>query len=365
MQQPRLLVVSANPVLTASYRQRLQRVGVAVEVAADGECALSSIAGECPDMVALDLVLPSMDGVELVRNVRAQPRFNGLPIVVMPTIHRPMLESAEAAGITRVLTRGDHPANELADLARAVFHLPRRTGLAPLPATLPARTPGLIADIRACLQNLTRDARDPGEWKRLFQKVHHAAEAVALAGENTLSAFAFAFEGLAGDLAATPDACNPSVLRTLSQAADFLAILLERTDRADLDRQTPASVLVVDDEPSALQLIGAALTLAGLQSKTALTPAAAIRLASGHRFDLIFLDIGLPEMTGFDVCSRIRATEGHDRTPIVFLTGMNTFQNRAKSSLSGGNDFVGKPFHVLELGVKALIWLHRGRLGLV
>jgi hypothetical protein len=44
---------------------------------------------------------------------------------------------------------------------------------------------------------------------------------------------------------------------------------------------------------------------------------------------------------------------------------MTTFQNRAQSSLSGGNDFIGKPFHILELGVKALIWLFRGRLGLV
>ena len=44
---------------------------------------------------------------------------------------------------------------------------------------------------------------------------------------------------------------------------------------------------------------------------------------------------------------------------------MATFQNKAKASLSGGNDFVGKPFNLAELGVKALMWLCRGQLEMV
>jgi len=41
---------------------------------------------------------------------------------------------------------------------------------------------------------------------------------------------------------------------------------------------------------------------------------------------------------------------------------MNTFQNRAQGSLSGGNDFIGKPFNLLELAVKALMWIFKGQL---
>jgi hypothetical protein len=44
---------------------------------------------------------------------------------------------------------------------------------------------------------------------------------------------------------------------------------------------------------------------------------------------------------------------------------MATFQNKAQASLSGGNDFVGKPCNLSELALKALIWLYRGKLGLV
>ncbi len=46
-----------------------------------------------------------------------------------------------------------------------------------------------------------------------------------------------------------------------------------------------------------------------------------------------------------------------------FVTGMATFQNRVQSSLSGGSDFVGKPFSIPELGLKALIWVFKGQLG--
>jgi len=53
----------------------------------------------------------------------------------------------------------------------------------------------------------------------------------------------------------------------------------------------------------------------------------------------------------------------HEKTPVVFITGMATFQNRVQSSLSGGNDFVGKPFNLSELGLKALIWVYKGQLG--
>jgi DNA-binding response OmpR family regulator len=69
-------------------------------------------------------------------------------------------------------------------------------------------------------------------------------------------------------------------------------------------------------------------------------------------------------MSGFELCSKIRTMSMHQKTPIVFITGMATFQNRAQSSLSGGNDFIGKPFNIPELGLKALMWVFKGQLGL-
>lgn len=365
MQNPSALVVTANPVLGNIYRQWLEAAGLEVHVAPDGESALAHLAQSSPNLLALDLLLPGMDGVELIRTVHSQQGYNGIPIFVMPTIDAALLESAQQAGITRVLDRQPHPASILADTGRRICHISHAPGQPPMHRGIPAGTMELITRMRSALHNITREPNLWSGWKTFALEAHHVAEAMALSGEGAMGQLAFAVEALALDISRMPEQSNVSVLRTLSQACDFLAILLQHPERMQLERAGAGKVLIVDDEPSALQLISAAMQFVGLQSATAPAPSAALTTARGEHFDLIFLDVGLPEMNGFDLCTQVRSTPGHYRTPIVFLTGMATFANRAQSSLSGGNDFIGKPFHLLELGVKALIWLQRGRLKLL
>jgi DNA-binding response OmpR family regulator len=124
-------------------------------------------------------------------------------------------------------------------------------------------------------------------------------------------------------------------------------------------------VLVVDDEAGARRIIMAGAQTVGLKPVAADTPTNALAALSAETFDLIFLDVGMPEMNGFDLCAKIRALPLHEKTPIVFITGMATFQNRVQSNLAGGNDFIGKPFNIAELAVKALIWVFKGHLGTV
>jgi len=69
-------------------------------------------------------------------------------------------------------------------------------------------------------------------------------------------------------------------------------------------------------------------------------------------------------MSGIDMCGRIRELPAHKKTPIVFLTVGDTVENRAQSSLNGGNDFIVKPFNVRELALKAVTWAYRRQFGL-
>ena len=193
--------------------------------------------------------------------------------------------------------------------------------------------------------------------------MHGFAEQMAVLGQRPLHYLAGQIEALAFDLSKFPEQVNPSVLRTLSQALDFLSTLLPDTVRNKLKDPGAAQVLIVDDEDGARKIIMAAMRLANLKSVAADTPTAALAALGVQGFDLIFLDVGLPEMTGFDLCSKVRVLPLHEKTPVVFITGMATFQNRVQSSLSGGNDFVGKPFNIAELGLKALIWVFKGQLG--
>jgi CheY-like chemotaxis protein len=165
------------------------------------------------------------------------------------------------------------------------------------------------------------------------------------------------------DLYRLPEHANPSIIRTLGQGLDFLANLLSEKNRLRAKDPALAKVLIVDDEEGARQIVMASMQLVNLKPFSAATPSAGLTALAAQEFDLIFLDVGLPEMDGFELCGKVRALPAHKKTPIVFITGMATFQNRVQSSLSGGNDFVGKPFSVPEMALKALIWVFKGQLG--
>jgi CheY-like chemotaxis protein len=62
----------------------------------------------------------------------------------------------------------------------------------------------------------------------------------------------------------------------------------------------------------------------------------------------------MQEMDGFELCRHIRDLPFHATTPIVFLTGLATPENRDQSAISGGTDFIAKPFNLHELSVKTL-----------
>ena len=93
-------------------------------------------------------------------------------------------------------------------------------------------------------------------------------------------------------------------------------------------------------------------------------PSVALNLLAGSPFDLVVLDVDMPGLSGFDLCTRLRAFPAHAKTPVVFVTGLTDFESRARSTLSGGNDFIAKPFLFMELAVKALTHVLRGQLAI-
>lgn len=114
----------------------------------------------------------------------------------------------------------------------------------------------------------------------------------------------------------------------------------------------PKKVLVVDDEPSILELLKTALVaLGGYDVETASSGQAALKmLGEGRpRFDLVLLDIQMPEMNGVDVCQRIRATGSYRNTPVIMLTAMSQMDYVEKAFLAGATDYVTKPFNFEDL----------------
>jgi DNA-binding response OmpR family regulator len=120
----------------------------------------------------------------------------------------------------------------------------------------------------------------------------------------------------------------------------------------------------VDDEDSAIKAIAYALEKAKLKSHGVTDPLRALDLLLENRFDLIILDVGMPNMDGFEFCSKVRTLSAYKKTPVIFVTSLNDFETRANSTMSGGNDFIAKPFLFIELATKAVVHVLRARLEL-
>jgi signal transduction histidine kinase/ActR/RegA family two-component response regulator len=109
-------------------------------------------------------------------------------------------------------------------------------------------------------------------------------------------------------------------------------------------------VLVVDDEPVNVQVVLAQLGRAGYEVATALDgPTALEMLAQGLRPDAVLLDVMMPRMDGYEVCTRLRDRFPRHALPVVMLTARNQVDDLVQGLAAGANDYVTKPFTGQEL----------------
>ncbi|WP_371504449.1 response regulator transcription factor [Allokutzneria sp. NRRL B-24872] len=118
-------------------------------------------------------------------------------------------------------------------------------------------------------------------------------------------------------------------------------------------------VLVVDDEPAIRDLLAASLGYAGFKVRTAADGADALAVAELDRPDLVVLDVMLPDMSGFEVISALRATGG--RVPVLFLTARDAAEDKVTGLTLGGDDYVTKPFSLEEVIARVEAVLRRSR----
>ena len=102
----KLIIVEDDPVVGLVYRTGLTKEGFVVEVAVDGQAGLARIEATNPSAVLLDLMLPKMPGVEVLKKMRAQPVLAKIPVIVFTNAFVPeMILAAMEAGATRVLNK--------------------------------------------------------------------------------------------------------------------------------------------------------------------------------------------------------------------------------------------------------------------
>ncbi|MDY7040591.1 MAG: response regulator [Chloroflexota bacterium] len=122
-----------------------------------------------------------------------------------------------------------------------------------------------------------------------------------------------------------------------------------------------ARILIVDDNPNALKLVGYALHKEGFEIALAQNGPDALDKAEANPPDLVILDIMMPEMDGYEVCRRLRATPQTAHTPVIMLTAKSQVEDRVMGFQAGADEYVTKPVLPAELVARVRALLARSR----
>jgi len=112
---------------------------------------------------------------------------------------------------------------------------------------------------------------------------------------------------------------------------------------------TGSVILLVDDNPQNLQVLGKLLLKEKYEIEFAVNGEATLEWLKNKHFDLILLDLNMPGMNGFEVCKRIRSDKTMDEVPIIFLSAESERNSILRGFEVGAQDYVTKPFDSREL----------------
>jgi len=112
---------------------------------------------------------------------------------------------------------------------------------------------------------------------------------------------------------------------------------------------SPARILIVDDTPMNVKLLEGILAGHGYAVSTAPSGPVALERVREERPDLVLLDVVMPEMSGYEVCRRLRADEPTRLLPVIMVTALDPVQERVKGIEAGADDFLTKPINQPEL----------------
>ncbi len=284
----KILVVDDSPEAIWPLVQELE-AEYAVFTATDGHKALAVAALELPDLILLDIIMPGMDGYEVLERLRADSRTRDIPVMFLTS---KFTEEDEIKGL---------------ELGAQGYMIK------------PVRLPVAKARIRSMV----------GTFKAVEQRLF-------LVREQYVS-----LNGLLEEEIERKTQELETLKRTLSSVESKYEHLIKARPEKESARQ---SLLVVDDHVENIHVLMENLDTE-YDVMFATTGAKALEIAwSVNRPDLILLDIMMPGMDGYEVCSKLKADTRSSDIPVIFLTAMSQEEDETKGLDLGAVDFILKPF---------------------
>ncbi|MFO1475146.1 MAG: response regulator [Verrucomicrobiota bacterium] len=395
----KILLVEDDLVIARIYRRKLEEAGHEVATAEDGLEAMKQIPVFRPDLVVLDLMIPKLSGIDVLKYIRQHPDFNRLPVVVFTNAFLNKLwEELTALGVQEMLLKSSStPPQLIAAIARILQqHHAREISAADsatspaaarpspeFPQPPPSRSSESASQFRQRIQHdffeqipvicggIHLAGRDflnaPDASSRLLRleplrrKIGFVTHMTSMAGCYRLAQLSSAFEALLFELQLKPSAINDSSRHTISNTISLLTSGLNLANQPDEQSLTPIQVLVLDDDPVSTRALVVTLDRVNVKATALANPFEALEKLRQNLYDAVLLDINLPEITGFAVCEQMRQMPHHAQTPVIFVTSYAEFEPRARSILSAGDDLIGKPIMPIELTVKVIAHVMKQR----
>src|SRR5579872_854089 len=192
----KILIIEDDQLVANIYRNKFSADGFHVEIAFDGQAGFDLVKTFHPDAVVLDLMLPKITGVELLKKIRAEAGLQQLPIIVFSNTYLSnMVQEAWKAGATKCLSKANCTPKQVIEALRGLLTLPSAAGAVPgedpsaAPADMPAgglaeadadglfqdqlrlsfidTLPGTITALRATLRTLTKAANEAARIQQL------------------------------------------------------------------------------------------------------------------------------------------------------------------------------------------------------
>ena len=385
----KILIIEDDPIVSHIYRSRLEKAGFEVDVAADGQTGYYRIIETCPDALLLDLMLPRMNGIDLLKKIRSLQQFEKLPIVVFTNAFvATMIHDAFFSGASVVYNKSSVTPRQIIEVlntsfASAANRLAQSAGSAPEILPVGAARPSIpivssedddetfesalmktflqnagasVGELRKLLQSVGKASDETarsGQLEQLCSKVRALAANAGMAKLQSIATVGSATEALLKELFDKPTSATPSAMRTVASAIDLIEELAQDGTPANLASEAAFKVMVIDADAASRQNISAALEKSFLQAAAPENLNAAVATAQETEFDLILLEVSAAR--DFETCDRIRESGANKTTPVIFMTGAADFQLKSQSTLRSPSDLIVKPFMSMELTVKVLV----------
>jgi len=322
--KPLVLIVEDAQDQVQALTAILSDLDCQLSVALTGEEALDVILQDLPDLILLDVILPGLDGLHVLKLIKAREETQDLPVILLTAKGETEdivagLEAGAADYIPKPFSAAELKARVKAHLHFKGLRDRHKAVIAELQEALGAvkQLSGMIPICAHC----KKIRNDSGYWQQVEEYI----------GGHTEALFT---HGLCPD-------CIPIFFPDAAEAG-LTHPSAPPPVPEDEGRPLPR-ILVVDDSPMNLKMLIQFLRL-DYKILVATNGNVALELARHERPDLILLDVVMPEMDGRDVCRALKTDPRTDQIPVIFVTGNSDEIDEMEGFELGAVDYITKPF---------------------